>query len=419
MIRLWGAPVAGCMFAVLWLLAESTRIREDLSAWDGLWTLVLIGMAICVSSWSAAASLALTGILLIAQLVHLAPGVGSTTWPIYIGAFIALAFMLWTGTRRTRVVSLVITAVFTLAMAYLMISREYGSGVGWFRVQGVTTAAMSGYWWQCLAVLLAIGGGFAAAGRLLALYGEHRRLLGDKDQAEALLMRAEVDLILEQERSRISRDLHDVLAHSLAVITAQADGSRYARPDLPEDTLKALSTIASSARKAMTDAQRVIAATGDDDKLTPNPRLGDLEALAEQSGLDVRRVDTGTPGILSEMQELAVYRVVQESLTNALKHGKATSVDLALNWNREGLELSVSSPLPLKGMVPGNKSGRGVPGMKERAILVGGTLTACRKGDRFVVEGYIPCLPPGGDPGSPVLALENRMTTSAFAGSHE
>lgn len=420
MLRLWGAPVSACVFVVLWWLAESSRIRQNLSEWDGLWTLVLISAAICASSWSAALSLALTGILLIAQLVHLVPGVSATTWPIYIGAFLALAFMLWTGGKSTRLVSVIGTAAFTLAMAFLMVSRGYGNGVGWFRVQDVTAAAMIGYWWQCLAVLLGIGSSFAAVGLLLALDRERRRLLGDRDQAEALLKRAEVELILEQERSRISRDLHDILAHSLAVITAQADGSRYARPDLPADTMKALTTIAGSARKAMADAQRVITATDDEGKLTPNPGLNDLETLLERSGLDVRRVDTGTPGVLTEMQELAVYRVVQEALTNALRHGRATSVDLALNWSAQGLSLAVSSPLPPVGAAISSGSGRGIPGMKERTILAGGTLTAGRQGDRFVVDGYIPCFTSESEEVSGVLALRDRMpTTSALVGPRE
>lgn len=419
-IRTWGAPAAGFLFAILWWVAESSRVTEDITRWDGLLPLVLVSAAICVSAWSALASLALTGTLLVAQLTHLAPPAGPTTWPMYIGAFVALAFMLWTGSRRTRVASLIASAVFTAAMDFIMISREYGSGVGWFRVRGVTAEAMVEVWWQCLAVLLVIGGGLAATGRLLALYGERRRLLGEKGRAETLLRGAEVELILEQERTRISRDLHDVLAHSLAVIIAQADGARYSRPDLPDESVRALVTIAGSARKAMTDAQRVIAATGDDGELAPHPGLGELKALADQSGLEVRRTDTGTPGVLSDMQQLAVYRVVQESFTNALKHGKATAVDLALSWIGEGLRFTVSSPLPLGTGALEQNSGRGVPGMKERAALAGGTLQAGRDGDRFVVEGFIPGLTEGGEAAASHLqALQRRLAIGAGAGSHD
>lgn len=419
MLRTWGAPATGLLFAALWWQAESSRMTEEITQWDGLWPLILISASICLSSWSVWASLSLTGILLVTQVVHLTPAIGATTWPIFIGAYVALAFMLWTGTRTTRAASLSATALFTAPMAFVMISREYGSGVGWFRVQGVTAGAMGEMWWQCLAVLFAIGGGFAAVGRLLALYDERRRLLVDKIQSEALLHGAEVELILEQERSRISRDLHDVLAHSLAVIVAQADGSRYARPDLPDETAAALTTIASAARGAMRDAQRVIAATSNDDELSPNPRLEDLGALTGQSGVEVHRVDAGTPGVLSDLQELAVYRIVQESLTNALRHGHATTAALALNWTREGLRLSVSSPLPSRDNVPESGSGRGIPGMKARAALAGGTLKAHRSGDRFVVDGFIPCLPPSSSPPSQLPALGDRLAISAIAGSHE
>lgn len=420
MMQGWVAPVVGLAFALLWWVAENARIGDDLLAWNGLWPLLLISSAIFVSSWSALACLAMTGVLLAIQLVGLVPPIGSTTWPIYIGAFIAMAFALWHGSRRMRVVALAVTTIYTATMAFLMISRGYGNGVGWFRVEGVSSQAMTGYWWQCLAVLMAIGCGFAAVGLLLALYGERRLLIGEKDEAESLLRSAEVELVLEQERSRISRDLHDVLAHSLAVITAQADGSRYARPDLPGDTLEALTTISDSARKAMVDAQRVIAATADNGELVPNPGLEDLDALIQQSGLEVRRVESGTPCTLSDMQELAVYRVVQESLTNALRHGHADVADLVLNWSREGLGISVVSPFPSGGGPSSIKgTGRGIPGMKERAALIGGELSAGPKGDRFVVEGYVPYSRSLGGPGYPLPRVQTDRSLSGTGGAHE
>jgi hypothetical protein len=93
---------------------------------------------------------------------------------------------------------------------------------------------------------------------------------------------AEVDLIIEQERTHIARDLHDILAHSLAVIAAQADGTRYLGSDQPKAVLNAVENIASSARSALVDAQPIIEGVRDDGMVAPQPRLGDVAPLVER-----------------------------------------------------------------------------------------------------------------------------------------
>ena len=204
---------------------------------------------------------------------------------------------------------------------------------------------------------------------------------------------------MEQERTRIARDLHDVLAHSLAVIAAQADGTRYLSKDQPKAVLTSLDTIARSARSALVDAQRVIEGVREDGMTTPQPRLSDIPALLEgmqRGSLKVHRSESGTPVELSPGQELAVFRIIQECLTNALKHGgRGTDVRLHFDWSGPGLTLHVASAL-----VPAGKeeaagpasprAGRGLPGMRERAHLAGGWLTAGPDGEHFRVTVFVP-----------------------------
>lgn len=416
--RTWGAPTSGLLFMGLWWMAESSRVPENVLEWDGFWPLIVIGTAICVAAWSAPISLGLSGSLLLAQLTHLIPTIGATTWPMFIGVFATLTFVLWTESKRMRVIALCVVTAFAPLMAVLMVSRAYGSGVGWFLVQGVPAQTMWAMWLQCLTVLTFIGAGFVAAGGLLALYEGRRRLLIEKNGAERSLHSAEVELALEQERSRIAHDLHDVLAHSLAVIVAQADGCRYSRPDLPVETTRALETIADAGRRAMRDAQQVISASRENASTSPSPRLDDLALLTEQSGLKVHRIDAGTPCFLGELQEIAVYRIVQESLTNALKHARASTAILALNWTDEGLRLFVSSPLSTQGAATEHGSGRGIPGMKARATLAGGTLSTHRAGNTFVVDAFVPSLP-SRENLIGHLAGSREVEKSGMAGVHE
>ena len=206
-------------------------------------------------------------------------------------------------------------------------------------------------------------------------------------------------LIVEQERTRIARDLHDVLAHSLAVIAAQADGTRYLSKDQPKAVLNALDTIARSARSALVDAQRVIEGVRDDGMVTPQPQLNDIPALIEgmqRGGLKIHPRESGTHEELSTGQEVAVIRIVQECLTNALKHGgRGTDVRLHFDWSGPGLTLHVASAVAPAGKedaaIPAApRVGRGLPGMRERAHLAGGWLTAGPDGEHFRVTVFIP-----------------------------
>ncbi|XAS67282.1 histidine kinase [Micrococcaceae bacterium Sec5.7] len=400
--RHWGAPAAAVIFFSLWCVAEAGRMGPwpGLPYWSGTWPLIITTLAIAVAAWKPYISLALTVILLGGQLMSIIPPVESDHWAIYLGAFIAMGFIMWVGRPRIRFVALGANLVFTVLMTFMMLSWRYGQGVGWFG------SAPTGdrwtfytYGWRLFFMLVLIAAGCAAVGFALALYQERGGLFQARNLAQASLKEAEVDLVIEQERTRISRDLHDVLAHSLAVIAAQADGSRYLSQEQPKVVLEALENIAASARHALVDAQRVIEGVREDGLVSPQPRLSDVEPLImrmRQGSLKVQHTETGTPGELGAGQQLAVFRIVQECLTNALKHGgRGTAVRLHFDWSGPGLTLHAASARPATVSAgdddgPIARVGRGIPGMRERAHLAGGWLASGPDGEQFRVTVFIP-----------------------------
>jgi len=382
-----------------------------LNVWPGTVPLAIMTLAIAVSVWQPMASLALTALLLTGQFLYVIPAMYPNHWAIYIGSFIALACILWTAVKRTVIIAVSANAVFIVAMTFLMISWRYSYGVGWFYpLYGGDRVALQVHGWQLFSVLTLIAAGCSAVGLALALYQERGSLFHARNIAQAGMKEAEIDLIVEQERTRIARDLHDVLAHSLAVIAAQADGTRYLSSDQPRAVLNALENIASSARGALVDAQRVIEGVRDDGMVAPQPRLSDVAPLVDrmrQGSLAIHRSESGTPVELTAGQELAVFRIVQECLTNALKHGgRGTAVRLHFDWTGPGLALHVASALAAAG--PGTagsgtagsvaageadsaqRVGRGIPGMRERAHLAGGWVTAGPDGEQFRVTAFVP-----------------------------
>ena len=406
-VRRGGALVAAVIFFSLWCVAEAGRMgptggygvsNTGLDSWPGTWPLVLMTLAIATASWKPLVSLGFTVALLAGQLSHSLPPMLPITGPS-MWAPLLLGFILWTAPQRLRYIAAGANMVAAAIMAFLMLSWRYGNGVGWYPPAYAGDRWMlQDYGWQLFALLLLIAGACAAVGLLLALYQERGSLFWARELAQSSLKETEIDLIVEQERTRIARDLHDVLAHSLAVIAAQADGTRYLSKDQPKAVLNALDTIARSARSALVDAQRVIEGVRDDGMVTPQPRLSDIPALIEgmqRGSLKVHRSESGTSVELSTGQQMAVYRIVQECLTNALKHGgRGTDVRLHFDWSGPGLTLHVASALDPGQADAGDPSsprvGRGLPGMRERAHLAGGWLTAGPDGEHFRVTVFVP-----------------------------
>lgn len=220
-----------------------------------------------------------------------------------------------------------------------------------------------------------------------------------------LAVEAEQEVAAEQERTRIARDMHDVVAHSLAVVVAQADGARYIAKRDPEATEAALVTISTTAREALSDVRVLLAQLRHSQGDGPQPTLVDLERLFEQlrtAGLTIQDEVSGAPLPLGTAQQLAVYRIVQESLTNALRHADtAEPVRVHFAWTPHGLDLTIASVLraptgrtgAIRTAATTATTGHGVAGMTERALLVGGHLTAGPEEGRYVVRAWLPAHP--------------------------
>ncbi|NYF15308.1 signal transduction histidine kinase [Microbacterium sp. AK009] len=206
--------------------------------------------------------------------------------------------------------------------------------------------------------------------------------------------RAEKEARSEFERARIARDMHDVVAHSLAVVVAQADGARYAAAADPQAATDALQTISSTARAALADVRLLLTQLRHSQGDGPQPSLADLEELWAQvraAGVDLRvDIDPAPPGEPPASVQIAVYRILQEALTNALRHGQSGGpVDVRLSWGAERVDLTVRNPVVAGSSAPA-RTGHGVIGMRERTQLAGGDFAAAEESGAFVVRASIP-----------------------------
>jgi signal transduction histidine kinase len=209
----------------------------------------------------------------------------------------------------------------------------------------------------------------------------------------------EMRLAATAERTRIARELHDVVAHSLSVVIAQADGGRYAGKADPDAATGALEAIAATGRQALADMRSLLGVLrdGGGEEYAPQPDVAAIPALVEDvrtSGLDVDLIVEGDPRPLPAGPQLAAYRIVQESLTNVLKHaGPASRAWVRLQWRPDALELSVldDGRGASAAMVHSDGEGQGVRGMVERATLHGGRLEAGpRSAGGFGVHAALP-----------------------------
>ena len=221
-----------------------------------------------------------------------------------------------------------------------------------------------------------------------------REVQGLRERARLLeLERAqEAQIAANGERTRIAREMHDIIAHTLTVVIAQADGGRYAAQQDPDQAVKALVTIADNGRQALADMRSLLGVLRDDGprEIRAVPGIADIPELAESvraGGLPVRLDSFGSAREVSVGCGLTAFRIVQESLTNILKHaGLGASAEVGLHWHTNELTIIVTDDG--QGVAPtvGDDelrpvSGKGLLGMRERAELHGGTLQAGPRDD--------------------------------------
>ncbi|HEX8205608.1 MAG TPA: histidine kinase [Solirubrobacteraceae bacterium] len=192
-----------------------------------------------------------------------------------------------------------------------------------------------------------------------------------------------------EERARIARELHDIIGHSVSVISLQAGAAEQLvrkDPDKAETHLKA---VRETAHEALVEMRRLMGVLKEDEaKYAPQPGLGMLDQLLAQSGMDVDVRREGDPHPLAPGVDTAAYRIVQEALTNARKHGAGQSASLLLRWEPEAVQLEVVNER--RETAGQNGVGHGLVGMRERVRLFGGTVDAGPDGDVFRVRARLP-----------------------------
>jgi signal transduction histidine kinase len=227
-----------------------------------------------------------------------------------------------------------------------------------------------------------------------------RQLQNEALAARSALLERERDLraheAVAEERARIARELHDLVAHNVSVMVIQAGAERHALPDGQESTRETLGSIEQAGRQALADARRllgVLRRDGDREELAPQPGVADIAGLIEQvhrAGLSVSLIVDGEPRPLEAGLDLCAYRVVQEGLTNALKHAGRSQAELRLEWSADALVLEIRDD-GTAGAAVVDGSGQGLIGMRERVALYGGELHAGpRDGGGFQIRARLP-----------------------------
>jgi signal transduction histidine kinase len=202
------------------------------------------------------------------------------------------------------------------------------------------------------------------------------------------------------ERARISRELHDVVAHHVSMIAVQAETARLATPGMPPAGAGQLAAIGDTARTALTEMRRLLGVlredSGDITTLQPQPGLAQLNELLDEardvSGIGARLIVSGWLTALDPGVELAAYRIVQEALTNARRHAPGAAVDVELHFADDTLHVRIRDNGPGPPAAPSSAgAGHGLLGMRERAAAAGGELrTGAAPGGGFLVQATLP-----------------------------
>ena len=230
---------------------------------------------------------------------------------------------------------------------------------------------------------------FFVAAWLIGDYLRTRRAYVAQLEERAARLERERDqdrrLAADEERTRIARELHDVVAHDVSVIAIQAGAARAVQLSKPEAAAKALGLIETTARETLIELNRLLgvlrSANGTTPDRSPQPGIGQLAGLVEElraAGLEVdARVD-GEAQPLPPALDLSAYRILQEATTNVLKHARARRVDIRIHYSPNMLGLDVRDDGAGVHADPASSSGHGLIGMRERVALFGGKLHAGR-----------------------------------------
>jgi signal transduction histidine kinase len=250
-----------------------------------------------------------------------------------------------------------------------------------------------------------VPGLFFVAAWLIGDYLRTRRAYVAQLEERAARLERERDqdrrLAADEERTRIARELHDVVAHDVSVIAIQAGAARAVQASKPEAAAQALGLIETTARETLIELNRLLGVlrggNGAMPDRSPQPGIGQLAGLVEElraAGLEVDARVEGKAEPLPPALDLSAYRILQEATTNVLKHARARRVDIRVHYTGTMLALDVRDDGAGDGTDPASSSGHGLIGMRERVALFGGTLRAGRDPTGgFSVHARLPLTP--------------------------
>ncbi|WP_238638172.1 sensor histidine kinase [Curtobacterium sp. HSID17257] len=393
---------------LLGVLLVLLRVSVDQSP---LWLVTVVGLsgALAIRRLSPGLALALSWVVAVFEMAS------GQTQPD--PSNVLLAGVLFTtsayGSRRVRIAGLLSAVGGSFVAAGYIGLQDYQrrSGIDTASTPALETLQVVVATFAAVLLLLLLPwlAGLVRRARRSASMSREAQLVAERDAA-----RADRAVAVEQERVRIARDMHDIVAHSLAVVIAQADGARYAAKADPAIADQALATISSTARSALGDVRELLGALRHEQGTVPTPEAADLDVLVSEMrevGLDVRVDREGDPTGLPTTTQLAVYRIVQESLTNAWKHGEGgTPVHASLTYRPDTVEITVINRMADDG-TRGPGTGHGLVGMRERVAMTGGSMTAGPRGDDFAVAVRMPTVPASGQfPGGRITQMEQERT---------
>ncbi len=319
--------------------------------------------------------LAVLGVIAGASIVQLAFLQAGQSPTAGLGILVAVYTV---GERVDRRMSLTATTLTAALLAFVFVGRA-----------GIAEVALSLIQTELILIVAWLLGDATRIRRLYASTLEERaqRLERERDERAERAVR--------EERQRIARELHDVVTHHVSVIVIQAGGALRVIDRRPEEARTALDAIAVTGRLALTDMRRMLGILGEQEASDPTPGLDRLDELLEHlrtAGLAVELVVEGEPRLLDPGLEVSAYRIVQEALTNSLKHASGGRARVVVHYLTDALEIAIEDrrgPGTAATLEPPHE-GRGLIGMRERAAMLRGTLVAHPTATGFLVTAHLP-----------------------------
>lgn len=355
--------------------------------WIEPWVLAGMGATVVLRRVSPGIALTMAWVFVVVQM---ATGTSANLYNaailvvLYASARYGAGWVRWYG-LASALVGAVVASLYTVVILYVGDPFDLGA-IGFGVVAGsVAGIVVLGFSWTL--------------GQLMRTAAAARQAGFERFQAQHRQRLAENATIVEQERNRIARDMHDVVAHSLAVVIAQADGARYVHRGDADALGTTLETVSDTARQALGDVRLLLSELRHEQDGGPQPTLSDIPMLIDRmrtAGLIVSFTELGEARQLPAGRQIAVYRILQEALTNALHHGdRSAAVDVFTRWSDGRIELVVENTIRDTHGESDDQAqvsrGHGLPGMRERAALAGGTLTIdMPRAGRFRIHAIVP-----------------------------